>query len=182
MTAAQDNWVFLGSNTSLSGETGISVPRGLTGPPRSPSLPYYDLLMVRWSIKSTSSDTLYFFHDLNALGTNYDTRIWRYASGSVTPSETNSAGAGFMRLTQNATTDTLMGFMLINNIPRPSTGQRGIEATIINRPAVGTTPTIQIASGSTIYDSPMKVLSIGTVGANALSVGSTMSVFGCNII
>ena len=181
MTVAQDNWVFLGSSTSLSGETGISVPRALTGPPRNPSLPYYDLLMVRWHIKIASSDTLYFVHNLNLLGSNWDTRIWRYANGSVTPSETNSAGAGFMRLTQTATTDALMGVMFINNIPRPSTGERGVEASVVSVNNGNQTPTIQIASGSTIYGSPMTGLAINTVGAAALSVGSTMSVFGCNI-
>ena len=181
MTVAQDNWVFLGSNTSLSGETGIRVPRDIGAPPRSPSLPYYDLLMVRWHIKIISSDTLYFFHNLNFLGSSWNTRIWRYAPGSVTPAETNSTSAGFMRLTQTATTDALMGVMLINNIPRPSTGERGVEASVVSVNNGNQTPTIQIASGSTIYGSPMTGLAINTVGAAALSVGSTMSVFGCNI-
>ena len=181
MTVAQNNWVFLGSNVSLSGETGLRVPRAFTGPPRSPAFPYFDLLMVRWMIKPNSSDSLYFVHDLNLLGTNWNTRIWRHANGSVTPLQTNSPSAGFMLLTQAATTDAMMGVIFISNIPRPTTGERLIEATTISVNNGGVPPTIQIASGSTIYGSPMTALAINTNGATALAVGSSMSVFGCNI-
>ena len=182
MTVAQDNWVFLGSNISASGETGLRVPRAYTGPVRTPNLPYYDLLMVRYHIKLASADTIYFCHDLNLLGTSYNTRIWSYPNGSITPSETNSANAGFMRLTQAATSDAISGVILINNIPRPSTGQRTIEATTICLNNGGTPPQIQVASGSTIYASPVTSVVINQNGSSGFSVGSTMSVFGCNII
>jgi hypothetical protein len=182
MTVAQDNWVFLGSNVSLSGETGLRVPRAFTGPPRSPTLPYYDLLMVRWMMKPNSADTLYFVHDLNLLGTNYNSRIWRYANGSTTPSQTNSPSASSMLLTQTATTDAMMGVIFISNIPRPTTGERLIEATTLSVNNGGVPPTIQIASGSTIYGSPMTALAINCTGLQAFVAGSSMSVFGCNII
>ena len=183
MTVAQDNWVFLGSNISASGEQVIRVPRDSTAPPRSPSFPYYDLLMVRYHIKMVSADTLYFSHNANVLGNTYNSRIWSYPNGSNTPSETNSAPASTVRLMQATSSDAISGVIMINNIPNPSTGQRTFEATTVSLNNGGTPPTIQLVSGFVIYATPMTAINIGTAtGGFNLTAGSTMSVFGCNII
>ena len=181
MSVAQYNWVFLGSSVSKSGDTGLSVPPavGLI----NQSFSYYDLLTVWFRIKPATSDTLYFFHDLNVLGTSYNTRIWNYTAASVTPSQTNTTSGPYMILTQAATVDTCHGVMFINNIGRPTTNERTIKATINHLANGGVSiPAIEIAQGSTNIGSPMTRLSINTLGGASLATGSYMSVFGCNII
>lgn len=181
MTVSQNNWVFLGSNVLTSAATGISAPPPLTGPPRNGSFPYYDLLMVRWHISMNTNDMLYMIHDLNLLGTNYNSRIFRYSSGSTTPVQTNSVSAGYIPLFSSATSGGWFGVINICNIARPSTGERTVEFCTMSVNNAGSPPIIQIGQGSTVYTSPMTNIVINTVSANVLNAGSSMAVFGCNI-
>jgi len=182
MTVSQNNWVFLGSQVLTTAVGGFSVPSPPTSaPPRNGAFPYYDLLMVRWYVSMNTNDMLYMTHDLNLLGSSYNSRIFRYSSGSTTPSQTNSVNAGYFPLFSSATSGGLFGVINICNIPRPSTGERTIEFCTMSVNNVGSPPHIQIGQGSTIYSFPITNIVFSTVSGSVLNAGSSMVVFGCNI-
>jgi len=180
---SQTNWEFIGSNISLSGESGINVPRSLATPPRNSFFKYYDLLMVRWYINMTSgNDTLYLVHGFNLLGSNWHSRILRYPSGSTSPAQVNSLNNGFCPLVASATSGGLAGELYINNRPHKLTGERmfaGITYSVNN---AGSPPVIHMISGSTVYASPFLNVSINTQSATALATGSCMTVYGANLL
>jgi hypothetical protein len=182
MTVPQNNWVFLGSQVLTTTATGFSVPMPPTSaPPRNGAFPYYDLLMVRWHVSMNTNDMLYMVHDLNLLGSNYNSRIFRYSSGTTTPAQTNSVNAGWIPLFSSATSGGWFGVINICNIPRPTTGERTIEYCTMSVNNAGSPPVIQIGQGSTVYSSPMTNIVLQTVGTNLINAGSSMVVFGSNI-